>query len=138
MIKIKEDWEFNVLGIYNYLKPGRFDALFTYIKENHDKIPGDIVEAGVFRGSSLIAIAMYLKEIGSDKKVYGFDSFYGFPPVYHSKDEISEYLKYLNHSVSQITNLYQKEIDDYEQFLIEEQNDFNRFNKTGRKLNFLN
>jgi hypothetical protein len=91
MIKIKEDWEFNVLGIYNYLKPGRFDALFTYIKENHDKIPGDIVEAGVFRGSSLIAIAMYLKEIGSDKKVYGFDSFSGFPPVYHSKDEISEY-----------------------------------------------
>ena len=54
------------------------------------------------------------------------------------KDEICEILKYLNHSVSQITNLYHKEIEDYEQFLIEEQNDFNRFNKTGRKLNFLN
>ena len=34
---------------------------------------------------------MYLKQIGSDKKVYGFDSFEGFPPVYHSKDELSEY-----------------------------------------------
>jgi hypothetical protein len=55
-----------------------------------------------------------------------------------SKDEICEILKYLNHSVSQITNLYHKEIEDYEQFLIEEQTDFNRFNKTGRKLNFLN
>ena len=54
------------------------------------------------------------------------------------KDEICEILKYLNHSVSQITNLYHKEIEDYEQFLIEEQTDFNRFNKTGRKLNFLN
>jgi len=55
-----------------------------------------------------------------------------------SKDEICEILKYLNHSVFQITNLYHKEIEDYEQFLIEEQTDFNRFNKTGRKLNFLN
>ena len=54
------------------------------------------------------------------------------------KDEICEILKYLNYSVSQITNLYHKEIEDYEQFLIEEQTDFNRFNKTGRKLNFLN
>jgi hypothetical protein len=32
-----------------------------------------------------------------------------------SKDEICEILKYLNHSVSQITNLYHKEIEDYEQ-----------------------
>ena len=54
------------------------------------------------------------------------------------KDEICEILKYLNHNVSQITNLYHKEIEDYEQFLIEEQTDFNRFNKEGRKLNFLN
>jgi len=88
---LKKDWEFNVLGIYNYLKSGRFDSLFNFIKENHHKIKGDIVEAGVFRGNSLIAIAMYLKEIDSDKKVYGFDSFSGFPPVYHSKDELSEY-----------------------------------------------
>ena len=53
------------------------------------------------------------------------------------KDEIYEILKYLNHSVSQITNLYHKEIEDYEQFLIEEQTDFNRFNKEGRKLNLV-
>ena len=88
---LKKDWEFNVLDIYNYLKQGRLDALFTFIKENHDKIKGDIIEAGVFRGRSLIAIAMYLKQIGSYKKVYGFDSFSGFPPIYHSKDELSEY-----------------------------------------------
>lgn len=91
MNTIKQDWEFNVLDIYNYLKPGRFDSLFNFIKENHEKIDGDIVEAGVFRGSSLIAIAMYLKQIGSDKKIYGFDSFEGFPPVYDAKDDLSEY-----------------------------------------------
>ena len=54
-----------------------------------------------------------------------------------SKDEICEILKYLNHSVSQITNLYHKEIEDYERFLIEEQTDFYRFNKEGRKLNLV-
>ena len=66
------------------------------------------------------------------------DSLHNHLRTLSAKDEICEILKYLNHSVSQITNLYHKEIENYEQFLIEEQNDFNRFNKTGRKLNFLN
>ena len=91
MIKIQEDWEFNVLGIYNFLKPGRFDALFKFIQDNHSKMPGDIVEAGVYRGSSLIALGMFLKQLGSDKKVYGFDSFAGFPPIYHPKDALSNF-----------------------------------------------
>ena len=54
-----------------------------------------------------------------------------------AKEEICECLKYLNHSVFKITNLYKKEIDDYEEFLIEEANDFYRFNKVGRKLHLL-
>lgn len=91
MIKIKKDWEFNVLGIYNFRQAGRFDSLFSFIKENHEKIDGDILEAGVFRGSSLLAIGMFLKELGSNKKVYGFDSFSGFPPVYHPKDDLFEF-----------------------------------------------
>jgi len=55
-----------------------------------------------------------------------------------AKEEICECLKYLNHSVLQITNLFKKEIDEYENFIIEEANDFHRFNKEGRKLNLLN
>ncbi|GAB6095724.1 hypothetical protein JCM14469_19770 [Desulfatiferula olefinivorans] len=91
MLILKDDWEFSVLGIYNYKKPGRFDAIISFIKENHESIPGDIIESGVYKGSSLIALAMLLKEVGSDKKVYGFDSFSGFPPIYHEKDRISEF-----------------------------------------------
>jgi hypothetical protein len=91
MKTITKDWEFNVIGIYNYFKPGRFESLFSFIKENHEMFEGDIIEAGVFRGNSLIAIAMYLKQIGSNKKIYGFDSFSGFPPVYNKKDELSEF-----------------------------------------------
>ena len=40
-----------------------------------------------------------------------------------AKEEICECLKYLNHSVSKITNLFNKEIDDYENYLIEEANE---------------
>ncbi len=91
MKHITEDWEFNALGVYNYLKPGRFDALIKFIRENHTKISGDIVEAGVYRGSSLFAIGMLLKELGSSKKVYGFDSFSGFPPIQNEKDDFLQF-----------------------------------------------
>jgi hypothetical protein len=93
MITIKDDWEFNVLGIYNYLKPGRFDSIFKFIYDNHTKIDGDIVEAGVYQGSSLIALGMFLKQIRSDKKIYGFDSFSGFPPIKNNKDDFSQFEK---------------------------------------------
>lgn len=91
MLTLKEDWEFNVLGIYNYLKPGRFQAICNFIINNHEKIEGDIIEAGVYRGGSLIAIAMLLKSLGSDKKIYGYDSFSGFPPIENHNDDLSQF-----------------------------------------------
>ncbi|NJL70857.1 MAG: methyltransferase [Candidatus Competibacteraceae bacterium] len=54
-------------------------------------MPGDIVEAGVFRGRSILATAMVLRELNSDKVVYGYDTFTGFPPVYHDKDDIRHF-----------------------------------------------
>jgi len=53
-------------------------------------------------------------------------------------EEVCECLKYLNHSVSKITNLFTKEIDEYENFLIDESRDFHRIQKQGKKLNLLN
>lgn len=93
MRHLNDNWEFSVLGIYNYRLPGKLDFYLKYIKENHKTISGDLIESGVFRGASLISIAMYLKEIGSDKKVFGYDSFSGFPPIYDEKDNISEFEK---------------------------------------------
>ena len=93
MINFTKDWHFNMLGIYNYNKIGSFSNLFSFIKDNHTKVEGDIVEAGVYRGHSLISIAKLLKDLGSEKKVYGFDTFTGFPPVYHEKDNLSEFSK---------------------------------------------
>jgi len=101
MLKLNQDWEFNVLDVYNYKKFGQYQVLFDFVRRNHDKIPGDIVEAGVFRGRSLIAMGMLLKEIGSDKRVFGFDSFSGFPPIYDSKDDLKAFeILYQNKEIS--------------------------------------
>ena len=90
-IKLTEDWEFNVIGVYNYNKVGRFKPMFDYIRNNHNKIEGDIVDVGVFKAITTLGFAMYLKEIDSDKKVYGYDSFKGFPPSNNPKDEFERF-----------------------------------------------
>jgi len=64
------------------------------------KIPGDIVEFGVFRGSSLMTFANLLEtySIGSrTKRVFGFDNWKGFQS-FHKKDgkQIKTLAKNLN------------------------------------------
>ena len=55
-----------------------------YIVEQN--IDGDMVECGVWRGGCSIAMARTLKKLGSDKKVYLFDTFEGMTePTYLDK-----------------------------------------------------
>ena len=42
-------------------------------------VPGDLAECGVFRGSTLVPVALELTQQKSAKHIYGFDSFEGFP-----------------------------------------------------------
>jgi Macrocin-O-methyltransferase (TylF) len=42
------------------------------------QVPGDIAECGVFRGSSLVPMAIHLRQAGTAKHLFGFDSFAGF------------------------------------------------------------
>jgi hypothetical protein len=44
-----------------------------------ERIEGDIIECGVYRGATLLGMGIYSKKIGLDKKIYGLDSFQGFP-----------------------------------------------------------
>jgi hypothetical protein len=90
-MNIEEDWEFDALGIYNYKKHGEKYGFFNYIKQNCFSINGDICEAGVFNGSSLLATGLLLKELGSEKQVYGYDTFEGFPPVYDPNDDLEKF-----------------------------------------------
>ena len=73
-----ENWELDVLGIHNWRSSlSAFKHYFEYIKKNHKKIKGDILEFGVFNGSSLLATAILLKKLNSKKKIYAYDSFEG-------------------------------------------------------------
>jgi len=56
------------------------------------------------------------------------------------KNRVCDCLIGLNHSVSQLTNLFTKEIDDYEENVIEETKVFNRLHKQreSKKLKLLN
>lgn len=42
-------------------------------------IPGSIAECGVYRGRTLIPLSFYLQSRSSQKRIFGFDSFEGFP-----------------------------------------------------------
>ena len=90
MKKLIKDWEYNIIGIDNYNKPGKLKPYYDFIRENHAKIEGDVCEVGVFRGFSLLATAMLLKDLNSSKIVWGFDSFEGFPN-YHENDKLDNF-----------------------------------------------
>jgi hypothetical protein len=90
-IMISRSYEFNVLGVYDYHKSGKLFDYYEWIRVNHHRFDGDILEAGVFRGKSLIATGLLLNDLGSSKKVYGFDSFSGFPPIYSEEDKLKNF-----------------------------------------------
>ena len=104
-----KNWEYNVLGVYNYKVRGKLDPYFKNIVENHDRVPGDIVEAGVFEGRSFLATALVLRDLNSTKKVYGYDSFSGFPPVYDTNDDLAMFDTLLSQG-----RIGQEHYDDFE------------------------
>ena len=46
---LSKDWEFNVLGVDNFKRPGKLKPYYDYIRENHRILDGDICE-GVMCG----------------------------------------------------------------------------------------
>tara|TARA_B100000787_G_C16142127_1_gene272492 strand:- start:21 stop:842 length:822 start_codon:yes stop_codon:yes gene_type:complete len=84
----KDDFIFDLMSIENFNNNGaRMRFWFEHARKNLDSIEGDIFEFGVFRGNSLLAMALLLKKLGSGKKVYAFDTFSGFPD-YSALDNI--------------------------------------------------
>ena len=77
-LNLEYDYEYNVVDVANYKADKARSSYYKFIELNHSSMDGDLVESGVFRGRSLIATALLLKDLGSTKKVYGFDSFSGF------------------------------------------------------------
>ena len=65
--KISLASELNLWSIYQSLK---------YIKD--ENIEGDVVECGVYNGSTLAFIGKIIDELELDKKIWGYDTFDGF------------------------------------------------------------
>jgi len=94
-IKNLKEWEKNYFGIISSQKQS---PIYFYLKflnsKKFEKINGDIVEAGVFKGSSLISSALILKskKAFKNKKIWGYDTFTGFPK-YSKKDDFEQFRK---------------------------------------------
>ena len=91
MKKFKE-WELEILGVDAYAPEttSRLRFLYDHVRSNALRSDGDVYEFGVFRGASLLAMALIMKELGSTKKIIGFDSFSGFPS-YAPEDDLKNF-----------------------------------------------
>jgi hypothetical protein len=85
---------------YTMTSPERIFGLVEAVKyiEKHN-IPGDVVECGVWKGGSMLAIADTLKEYNNQsRKLFLYDTFEGMPPpteadVSHDNLEAAELLQ---------------------------------------------
>lgn len=69
---------FDRWGIQNPNKPSHLSIVLDAL-EATATVPGDIVECGVYQGFSLATLGLKIKEMGLKKKLWGLDSFKGFP-----------------------------------------------------------
>jgi hypothetical protein len=59
----------------------RIDALRASVEYVHaNSIPGDIVECGVWRGGSMMAVALTLLRLGENRRLWLYDTFAGMTP----------------------------------------------------------
>jgi O-methyltransferase len=81
------DFDQAMIGLWNYVRPYTMtskerifalrEAVEYVVRHN---IPGDIVECGVWKGGSMMAVARTLTDRGvSDRKLHLFDTFEGMP-----------------------------------------------------------
>jgi len=74
-------------GGYPYMLIHLYQCL-KHISER--RIPGDVAEFGVFQGGTTVFMAKVLKHFSNDCRVYGFDTFQGFPAANHVLDAYTD------------------------------------------------
>lgn len=73
---------YNQVGPHTMVNVERTYALYQAIEYIHsNKIAGDLVECGVWKGGSMMLAALTLKKIGdTSRHIYLYDAFKGLPP----------------------------------------------------------
>jgi hypothetical protein len=92
-------WEYDVFGIYNPLRSGPLDIWYEFLMNKLQFVEGDVLEAGVWRGRSLLTSALLLKDSWPNREILGFDSFSGFPIDFDERDEPSQFDKMLSENI---------------------------------------
>lgn len=86
--EIGADWPSKALTMIGLKRLRQLkEACIDVIKKG---VEGDFVETGIWRGGACIMMGSVAMELGSDKKVWGFDSFEGLPkpdPKYDPLDD---------------------------------------------------
>lgn len=84
-------WEVNYLGLFNYKERNQLYFYFKFLRSSLFKnLRGDVVESGVFKGKSLITAALLFKKLKIKKKIWGYDTFEGFPEI-SEKDNFNNF-----------------------------------------------
>ena len=114
-----DNWELDVLGIHNWRSNySAFKSYFEYIRKNHKKIEGDILEFGVFNGASLLATAIILKKLKSKKKVYGYDSFKGLIKFKKEDDFKNFNIQYKKNKISKKNLIDHKKLFNFKKLIL--------------------
>lgn len=129
---------FNSLKIENYTPESHSQYRYWYqhFRDNHLFVDGDIFEFGVYRGASLISMALLAKSMNSKKHIYGFDSFTGFPEnCYSPKDNLTNFTdqNHFDSSISKLTDIYNsiRGIESESKVLSNLPNTLNKIGKSG-------
>ncbi len=92
IVEISEEEEnnINISKKYSMTTEIRMWALLNSLKKVHyEKIDGDIVECGVWKGGNIILIKKFIEKNNLKKKIYCYDTFEGMTPTSFIDNEIS-------------------------------------------------
>lgn len=64
------------------LPSSKLHNLYLLLRYGLEAVPGDIVELGTYKGGSAVFMADVLRQLGSDRHLWAFDSFEGMPDTH--------------------------------------------------------
>ena len=97
MIDSLSEWSLNVLEVYSLKNRSLpYTYWYDFLRGELNDIPGDVLEFGVFRGRTLATTAYCASLAEIKRKVYGYDSFSGFPPDLDLNDHPDRFDDLLN------------------------------------------
>ena len=131
-----EDTQAVILKVHNHTMIS-FNKLSSFIEAvryvNRWRIPGAIVECGVWRGGAIMAAALTLKQLGvSDRTFYLYDTFCGMPEPSGNDNRLGNYANprekfRLLQTGPDSSDWCRASLDEVRQNLATTQYNFNRF-----------